>query len=1567
MFKRGLQVLLGLVLAVGAVFALLQLPIGKRVLADVLEGTVSAPGIERIEVGTITGFVPFDVQVARIALYDNDRPWLVADDIAARTSPWALLGGRVHVRSVTARKVSFDRLPEMPPKQESRKWTFPTLPHLPMWLTVDHAAVAEAAVSEQILPQPGTFSLSANYQPEKAAGDINVGLQLQRLDASTTEARGRVVLAGQSLTVDVNATDSAYLPALLDVDEAFALHVTGSGPLSDWDGSLDARLGSKDVCSVQVQLAGRESTEFQTKGHVTLDEAFVPKRVRTAIGDNVAFMADASLSPGGVLEVNDARFESPLAELTMSGRSDLEAETLSGTVRLTHTDGRRILGDTGETGPAIRVTADLSGSWTKPIVALQGAVDDENAVDLRVAATFGQRITADATGNLRIPASLLPDRFAAFSNDRFALAVGAAIDLASRRVELNSGFVSTAWARLDAHGLVDWNAQTLRADAKLVVDNAERVSEVLDQTIEGSGVITADVEGGASDSAGRLQFEFANLKYQDVALDTATFHVDAEAGPWAEDVLSRVSADLTGGTGAISVGGHRQAPVRVQAAVRRERGGDFRLANAEVTDDNTIVRASGSVDASFEHASAEVHVAADDVAPYAAMVDQPYGGRIELQAQGSYDGGAGQWQGRLDGRVDRATGLPDVALAALGEAATLGADFAFANDTLTLRNIIGRTAQVQMSGEGRYAVADQSYDATARMDVANLSFVGDAVGTPVAGRARAQAHVSGVSASFRADATVEGRSLRAGSVAVESLDGTVTAEGNADAVTAQADLTAARDDETVRVESAVRYANSTVSAEKAILTNGPNTADLRGRWNVEENEGELQVNADFPDMAHAGRLIGQEMRGKFTLAATLEAADSNSRLDARGTVSGLYSPYATAQSVDFAAALTDLFDEPMGDANVTAVSLEQGIAHFEHVTVDATFEGSTITLATDANGVLSGAAFETSARGQWSTPDQRLVVQALRGNLESYPFALEPTTVTLSGGGVEFAEIRGTFGDGSFDLGGVWSSSELDAEARWRDMPLHVAELLDGPITSGTVEGNLALHGSMDAPAGTLTLAVRGAQTPQMAEAGDLAANVDLTATLAPELLDVDTRVQAADKGEAHLAMRLPLTAGQTLPLTLDENAPWKGDLDADVDLTLVTALMGTDTHLLSGNFAADLSVGGTFAEPTVEGNASVVNGRYENADTGTILAQIEAKVAGDNRQISLVQLNATDGTDGGVEAHGEVRLVADEQYPFDFETTLKQARLVNRDDATARIDGTVTASGDMERAAVKGDLTVTQAEVILRPMPSASIPELQVVPANLPPSAQQPAERSVSVSALPETSLNIDIQIPARAFVRATDVQTEWKGTVHVGGTIQEPVVSGEAQPVRGYVSFLGRRFTLEPESTIIFDTETYGTPYLNLSATTRRQDISATLTIRGTLDELQIDMTSDPPLPREEVLAQVLFGRNLSEVSPVQALQLARAVAMFSGTLEGVPFFSGPSRLPVIDTLDIQTGEEGPTVGVGKYIADNVFVEVEQGTGQESTRARVEFEVTPHISLETSVGVTAQSGVGVLWKYDY
>jgi translocation and assembly module TamB len=85
---------------------------------------------------------------------------------------------------------------------------------------------------------------------------------------------------------------------------------------------------------------------------------------------------------------------------------------------------------------------------------------------------------------------------------------------------------------------------------------------------------------------------------------------------------------------------------------------------------------------------------------------------------------------------------------------------------------------------------------------------------------------------------------------------------------------------------------------------------------------------------------------------------------------------------------------------------------------------------------------------------------------------------------------------------------------------------------------------------------------------------------------------------------------------------------------------------------------------------------------------------------------------------------------------------------------------------------------------------------------------------------------------------------------------------------------------------------------------------------------------------------------------------------------FMDRTRRLMGVDELNIKQSDDKnaeTAVSVGKYMSDNIYVEVEKGLGANTGKASVEIELTPHISVETDVGANGESGVGVNWKWDY
>ncbi len=267
----------------------------------------------------------------------------------------------------------------------------------------------------------------------------------------------------------------------------------------------------------------------------------------------------------------------------------------------------------------------------------------------------------------------------------------------------------------------------------------------------------------------------------------------------------------------------------------------------------------------------------------------------------------------------------------------------------------------------------------------------------------------------------------------------------------------------------------------------------------------------------------------------------------------------------------------------------------------------------------------------------------------------------------------------------------------------------------------------------------------------------------------------------------------------------------------------------------------------------------------------------------------------------------------------------------------------------------------------------------------------SAASSATPtNVRLNITVYSQGRVFIRGRGLNSEWKGDLQVAGAAGEPSITGNLSVVRGYLDILDKRFNLS-RGIIQFHGGSPPTPWLDVVAEARAQDVTARVSLTGNATSPKIEFQSDPPLPQDEVLARVLFGRELGKITPVQALKLANALRVVSGGGDALGFLTDTRKFLGLDQLDIRTptgngggpsgsassldgksnhgggGTNDVALGIGKYLTEDIYVDVEKGVGNKTGKVTVQVEITPNLSLETQTGLEGNSGIGLNWKYDY
>ena len=228
---------------------------------------------------------------------------------------------------------------------------------------------------------------------------------------------------------------------------------------------------------------------------------------------------------------------------------------------------------------------------------------------------------------------------------------------------------------------------------------------------------------------------------------------------------------------------------------------------------------------------------------------------------------------------------------------------------------------------------------------------------------------------------------------------------------------------------------------------------------------------------------------------------------------------------------------------------------------------------------------------------------------------------------------------------------------------------------------------------------------------------------------------------------------------------------------------------------------------------------------------------------------------------------------------------------------------------------------------------------------------------------LDLVIDAPNQVFVRGRGIDAELGGQIRLTGTARNIIPIGQLELIRGRVDLLGRRFTMTEG---LIELQGSLVPVIRLVAETQRDNITTRIIIDGEIRDPDITFESNPQLPEEEVLSQLLFGRGLDSISALQAAQLANAIAVLAGRgSEGI--VSNLRDSVGLDDLDLTTDEEGDiSVRAGKYLSDNLYTDV-QVEADGTSKINLNLDVSQELTARGSVGSDGDSTVGLFYERDY
>ncbi len=362
---------------------------------------------------------------------------------------------------------------------------------------------------------------------------------------------------------------------------------------------------------------------------------------------------------------------------------------------------------------------------------------------------------------------------------------------------------------------------------------------------------------------------------------------------------------------------------------------------------------------------------------------------------------------------------------------------------------------------------------------------------------------------------------------------------------------------------------------------------------------------------------------------------------------------------------------------------------------------------------------------------------------------------------------------------------------------------------------------------------------------------------------------------------------------------------DGDMSLAILQALLPDIRSSGSAQLAAD--IGGTVLEPVVVGTASVSGGRVRHFSLPHALDELEGQIVFEPNGVRFDELTGM-LAGGPLQFGGRVGLSGYEINELSITAQATGMRLRFPEGVRSVVDAELTLGGDLEDVVLSGTATVRDAIWIDLFEPSTGFLDFTSVEDALVPQTVEPT--------LP---LRYDVRVVAPSSLRISDSTTRIVASAELtlGGTYDQPLLFGNAEIDRGEMFFEGNRYRVTRGS-IGFSNPTEIDPYLDIEAETDirvpTQTYRVTFGVSGTMDRLDVELSSDPPLQESEIFSLLLGDvrdPQAAEIRSLRAQEEARQELLQAGAarLLTSPLSSGVGRV-VEESFGVDSFEIAPSI---------------------------------------------------------
>lgn len=1075
--------------------------------------------------------------------------------------------------------------------------------------------------------------------------------------------------------------------------------------------------------------------------------------------------------------------------------------------------------------------------------------------------------------------------------------------------------------------------QTSIERANLAIDFGDSADENWTATLEVSQVRAGD--GSAARLALKAGGQAASL--DDAPARRITFSVSGEAS--GVDANNRELAEALGDTIKLDLGGDWRG------------GQPLRLEKAEISAREALVSLTGEIaDYVFKGGLA---VRASNLAPFSGLAGRSLSGAMDMRADGEVSPISGGFDLTLAGKANDLSIDDEVLNGLLRGDTTINGRLARNEQGFVTRDLRVVNEQLRLSMDGAFATGAADFDFD--LALANLSSLSRQAEGALKVTGNARGKDGRIELFARADVpsgALVGKELSQASLRFTGtrVNGDIEGRIEGGGKLGGADVSLASE---VKTAGARRELNGLRFVAGGMELGGDLVQSANGLF-----DGKLAMDAS--DIGTAAALFLKKGSGAINGEIDLSSGSGVQDADIRASLANIAIDDMRVGAGKLSARIEDAFGLPKADATLDAGDLSVGGVEIARLAASANRAGDVTKVEAAAN-LENGAKANVS--GELSPVDGGYRLSLARVDLVKDAVSarlVKPAMVLVRGSRVEIDPMQFSAGRGSLILSGS-ADEKLSLDLKIDDLPLSIANAIRPDLgLGGTINGSASVLGARSDPQIRFELRGDAISANALAQAGLDGVSLKVAGRSQAGAITLDGSLNAAGGLRANLGGTIVQDAS-----SLDLK------IEGDVPLSLADRLAASRGAQALGTLSVSVSVKGRPQAPVIVGSFSTRNAQFIDPMTRLRLKEIAVDGTIDKQTITLSSVSARLADGGTIKVAGTVSIDAAANFPADLRIALDSARYRDGEFVAARLSGQMSMTGPLTRdPLLSGKITVEQAEISVPERLGGGVADIDVKHKAPPPDVaatlkrSRPAGEAATPTRRPSlVRLDLTIDAPRRIFVRGRGLDAEVGGNVRLTGPVTNIVPVGAFNLIRGRLSILGQRIVFDEGSVRLAGTLD---PTLYFVASAERSDLTVIVTVTGRVSAPKIAFSSQPELPEDEVLAQLIFNRGVSELSPLQIGQLAIAAAELAGGSR-TSLVGSLRKATGLDDIDIVTGTDGTTgVRAGRYIRENIYLGVEADSAGQ-TRGTVNLDITQELKAKGSLGSGGESSVGVYFERDY